>query len=201
MVWGEDQMEPGTGALRTLVWSVRKVLAPEERLRHDARGYRLEVHPGELDVDDFRHFAGIGSQGLDTGEYHAAALMLTEALRLWVEPSLTDVPRTPAMAAAVHKLEEERRAAHQALFTARLELGQHRDLLADLKADIEAHPQNERSWELLMLALYRCGRRADALEAYRRARSYLAENHGIEPGPCLRTMQRRILADDDALSP
>lgn len=200
LVWGDDTAPNGTGSLRTLIWSLRGLLAPEERVKREAHGYLLEVQPGELDLDEFRFLAAIGTQALDNGDHDKAVATLTKALRLWVEPPLSDVPRRPAMMATVHKLIEEQRSAREALFVARLALGQHRDLLADLEADTATYPQSERSWEHLMLALYRCGRRAESLEAYQHARAYLADNHGIDPGPVLQALQRQILADDDALT-
>lgn len=84
------------------------------------------------------------------------------------------------MMAAVHKLVAEQRSAREALVMARLTLGQHRDLLADLEADAESHPQSERSWEHLMLALYRCGRRAESLEAHGALGAHQGGEHSLQ---------------------
>jgi DNA-binding SARP family transcriptional activator len=200
LIWGDDAQATGTGSLRTLIWSVRRSLMPDEPLKHALGGYRLEVRSGELDLEEFRQLARLGGLAFDSGDHDTAVRILSQALRLWAEPPLVDVPHTPAMLGAVHGLVEERRAAREALFTARLALGHHRDLLPDLEAETSAYPQSERSWECLMIARYRCGRRAEALDAYLQAREYLAANYGIDPGPCLQQLHRQILADDAALT-
>jgi DNA-binding SARP family transcriptional activator len=93
---------------------------------------------------------------------------------------------------------EERLAATESLIEASLALGQHRDMLAALRAQLWLTPGHERLWEQLMLALYRSGRRADALTAFARARTLLAVDYGLDPGPGLRVLHQQILTDDPA---
>jgi DNA-binding SARP family transcriptional activator len=199
MLWGDDRPTNGAGALRTHIWSLRRHPPLADRLRHFPGGYSVEVRSGELDLDEFRESAAMGGRTLDSGDHHAAALRLSEALQLWREPPLADLPPTPALQATVTKVLEQRRAAQDALITARLALGQHRDLLPELEAETAAYPQDERLWEYLMLARYRSGRRAEALAAYHRVRAILTEDYGIDPGPSLRRLHELMLADDPSL--
>jgi DNA-binding SARP family transcriptional activator len=199
-LWGSDLSVNGAGALRTHIWSMRRLLALAGRLQSAAGGYVLATKPGELDSENFHRMTGQAADAHDRGDDRSAALVLMQALALWREPELADVPRTPALQGAVRKLVEQRRAAHEAMVSIRLSLGQHRELLPELGAEVSAHPENEWYWELLMLGLYRCGRRAEALDAYRRVRAILVADYGIDPGPGLRRLQQQILVDDPVLS-
>jgi DNA-binding SARP family transcriptional activator len=199
LLWGDDVPACAAGALRTHIWSLRRLLAPAQRLCHVPGGYRLEVLPGELDLETFRRLAEQGARALDCGDNRDADLLLSRALRLWREPPLADVPTTAALQGPVRKLLEQRRAVHESLITVRFALGQHWDLLSDLEEQTSAHPEDEWYWERLMVALYRCGRRAEALGAYRHVQAILAEKHGIDPGPGLQRIHRQILDDDPAL--
>jgi DNA-binding SARP family transcriptional activator len=199
MLWGDKIPADSGGALRTHIWSLRRLLAPADRLSHVAGGYRLELRPGELDVEEFRRLAAQGKLALDSGSDRDAAVLLTKALQLWREPTLADVPATVAMRGPVRQLTDQRRAAHAALVTAKLALGQHSDLVAELEAETSAHPEDEWYWERLMLGLYRSGRRAEALSAYRQVQKILAAEHGLDPGPSLQQMHQQILRDDPNL--
>jgi DNA-binding SARP family transcriptional activator len=199
MLWGDEAPADGAAALRTHIWSLRRLLAPEDRLSHVSRGYRLELRPGELDVEQFRQLAAQGKRALDSGNDRKAARLLSKALQLWREPTLADVPATAAMRGLVRKLTDERRAAHGAMVTARLALGQHSDLVAELEEETSARPEDEWYWERLMLGLYRSGRRAEALSAYRQVQKILTAEHGLDPGPGLQQLHEQILHDDPAL--
>jgi DNA-binding SARP family transcriptional activator len=199
MLWGDEIPADGAGALRTHIWSLRRLLAPADRLSHIAGGYRLELRPGELDVEEFRRQAQLGKLALDSGNDRDAATLLSKALQLWREPTFADVPTTGPMRVPVRRLTDQRRAAHAALVTARLALGQHSDLVAELDEKTLSHPEDEWYWEQLMLCLYRSGRRAEALSAYRRVQNFLAAEHGLDPGPGLQQLHQQILRDDLAL--
>jgi DNA-binding SARP family transcriptional activator len=200
LLWGADIPGSGPGALRTHVWAARRVLAPAKRLHKGAHGYRLEVRHGELDLDNFRELAELGGRGLAENDPRGAARLLSQALRLWREPPLADIPATPGLRAITRRLLDERQVTSEVLTDARLLLGQSSDLVPELRAQAAANPAHERVWGQLMLALYRCGRRAEALAAFTDARAVLAGQYGIEPGPVLQRLQRQILADDPALA-
>lgn len=200
LLWGADIPGSGPGALRTHVWAARRVLAPAKRLHQGAHGYRLEVRHGELDLDNFRELAELGGRGLAENDPRGAAQLLSQALRLWREPPLADIPATPGLRAITRRLLDERQVASEVLTDARLLLGQSSDLVPELRTQAAANPAHERVWGQLMLALYRCGRRAEALAAFTDARAVLAGQYGIEPGPVLQRLQRQILADDPALA-
>ena len=114
-------------------------------------------------------------------------------------PALADVDLVPSARAQAGRLEEERLAALEARAEALLACGRHRELIAELESLTVAHPLRERFWFQRMLALYRVGRQADALRAYRDLRTILVAELAIEPGPDLRDLEARILRQDRAL--
>lgn len=199
-LWEEDGPAPSPGALRTQIWALRRLLAPARRLRtSDYSGYQLEVHPGELDAAEFRRLAGQGRDALGTGDLPDAASALRQALALWGDPPLADVPATLAMGPAVQRLLDERHAARDLLNEARLSLGEHAALIPELREGTAAEPANERLWEQLMLALHRDGRTADALAAYQQARAAMNDELGLEPGHRIQRLHHRILTGDPEL--
>lgn len=200
LTWGQDRPGIREGNVRTQVYMLRKKHGLESRLLHDDRGYRLAVQPGELDVAEFSQLTARGQGALDRGEFRAAADLLARALRLWREPALADIPATLAMARTRERLHNQRRAAANAMVTAGLALGQHHEVLPWTAEHTAEYPTDERGWALAMTALYRCGRRAEALDAYRQARAVLADEYGIDPGPDLQRLHRQILRDEPARS-
>lgn len=200
MLWGSDQPRGVPEALRTHVWAVRRQLAPSLLLLTTAAGYRLDVQPGELDLDEFRQLSQRAEDAVRARQLASAAGLLGRALRLWREPPLGDIPATPAMAWAVRQLTQERQASRETLIEARFALGQRHQLIPGLSAEVAAHPERERLIQLLMLSLYGCDRRAEALDVYRRSQATLARRYGISPGPGLQRLHQQMLADDPALS-
>ena len=152
---------------------------------------------------DAGRFAALAERGralaADGGAGPALAL-LDEALALWRGPALADFDEHWALAEA-RRLDELRLATLEARVDARLALGRHGDLIAEIERLVDEHPLRERLRGQLMLALYRAGRQADALAAYRAAQRHLSTEVGVEPGPELRTLERRILDHDSALAP
>jgi DNA-binding SARP family transcriptional activator len=196
-----------TAALRQRLTRVRAVIGAG-RLETTRAGphrsadwYRLVVHPGELDADDFRDLVGDGMAAMDSGDPEGAARALQQAENLWREPAWQDLPPTPAAQAAAARLDEQRADAREALADARLALGQHRELVAMLRVAADANPHREHTWAQLVRALYRCGRTDEALAAHARARARLAADLGLDPGPELAELHRQILARDPALMP
>jgi DNA-binding SARP family transcriptional activator len=191
------------GALRTHVWALRRQLGPAGgltgRLHKDAAGYRLDVRPGELDLEAFRALADEGRRAFYGGDARGAEAVLDRALRIWRDPGLVDLPGATAAEMLGSRLLDERRMVAEHLVDARMALGRYSEVLGELRETLAAEPLNERSWQQMMLALYCCGRRAEALEAYRWAHGLLANDHGIDPGPGLRRLHERILSDDPSL--
>jgi DNA-binding SARP family transcriptional activator len=164
-----------------------------------APGYVLHVEPERLDLHRFEHWTTEAAQALGRAEHARAAELLTHALDLWRGAPLADVAYEPFAQTAIGRLEEVRLAALELRFEAELALGGHATALAELEALVWDNPLRERLRALLMVALYRAGRQADALEVYRAARQTLVDELGIEPSPALADLQRAILAHDPSL--
>jgi L-glyceraldehyde 3-phosphate reductase len=194
-LWSEDQPATPEVSLRSCVYGVRKLLPDASRLRTHPSGYLLEVRPGELDLAEFDDLARRGREALDRGDPRTAAGLLATALGLWTEPPLADVP----VAIDRERLLDHRQAARDALTDARLALGQHRQVLAELRSSVAEQPLREHAWAQLITALYRCGARAEALTAFGEVRIALVRTYGIEPGPELQELHRQVLADDPGL--
>jgi predicted ATPase/DNA-binding SARP family transcriptional activator len=195
-LWGEHAPKTAATALQVYVSNLRKLLSPE-RLETRTPGYLLHVEPEELDLARFERLAAKGNGG----DPEATATALTEALSLWHGQPLADFAYDPFAQGEIARLEELRLGAIERRIDAELELGRHAELVGELEALVAQHPLRERLREQLILALYRCRRQADALEAYREARQTLVEELGIEPGPALRELEKAILAQDSGLAP
>jgi hypothetical protein len=140
-----------------------------------------------------------GKQALATGEPGRAAALLRTALALWRGPALADVMYEPFVQPEAARLEELQLSCLEERIEADLALGRHADLVGEIEGLTERHPYRERLSGRLMLALYRSGRQAEALEVYRRLRERLDDELGIEPDPELRSLDRRILSQDPSL--
>jgi DNA-binding SARP family transcriptional activator len=199
-LWGEKQPAAGHTALRVRVSQLRKTLGPSgELLVAQPPGYALRIQPSQLDLSRFERMVAEGEAALGAGEPERAAGVLHEALGLWRGAPLADQPYAPFAQAPVVRLEELRLAALELRIDADLALGRHGSLAGELYALLAEHPLRERLWGQLMLALYRDGRQAEALVAFGAARTRLVEEIGIEPGPLLQELQKRILAQDPSL--
>ncbi|MCX5213307.1 hypothetical protein OG689_29270 [Kitasatospora sp. NBC_00240] len=196
-LWGADLPSDPGGALRSNLYGLRKATPIKGRLQTGRDGYGLALHEG--DVLDLHRFRGLAQQGRTAqllGDVDAAARLFQRALDTWGDPPLADIPATPIMQPVISELLEHRHAVQESLVDARLALGQHHELLPFLMSLTTAQPLQERRWEQLILALYRCGRRAEALDTFTRARRLLVEDYGIDPGGPLQHLQQLILADD-----
>ena len=183
-IWGEDPPDTAMKALQGYVSQLRKALGAD-RLVTRSPGYSLRVAEGELDLDRFEQLTREGRDRLAAGDAAAAAQQLGEALALW---------RGPAPG-----LEARRLAVLEDRVDADLALARHAELVPELEALVREHPLREHVRGQLMLALYRAGRQAEALEEYRRTRETLVDELGIEPGEELQELQRAILRHDPAL--
>ena len=196
-LWGTDLPSDPGGALRSNSYGLRKAIPIKRRLHSGRDGYGLTLHEGDvLDLHRFQSLTQKARAAQLLGDVDAAARLFQRALDTWGDPPLADIPATPIMQPVISELLEHRHAVQESLVDARLALGQHHELLPFLMSLTTAQPLRERRWEQLILALYRCGRRAEALDTFTRARRLLVEDYGIDPGGPLQHLQQLILADD-----
>ena len=199
-LWGEDSPPSAANALQAAISRLRRVL-PAGRLTTTARGYMLRLFPAELDVAQFEQLIFEGRDALAAGTAAEAVQLLDQAMTLWRGPPLTDFRYEPFAQAEIARLEELRLACLEERNEANLAVGSAGALTAELGRMVTDHPLRERLRGQLMLALYRSGRQADALEAYRQFRSTLMEELGLEPSSALRELQAAILRHDPVLAP
>jgi DNA-binding SARP family transcriptional activator len=193
-VWGERPPERAANALQVYVSQLRKALG-RDRIATQSSGYVIRVAEGELDVDRFERLVA-EARGAEPA---LAARSLREALALWRGPPLGDLEDVAFAEAERRRLQELRLSAVEQRVDADLELGRHAELVPELESFVHEHPLRERPRGQLMLALYRSGRQAEALEVYRQARRLLQDELGLEPGDALKRLERSILAQDPAL--
>ena len=195
-LWGEKVPESGRTALQVRVSQLRKALGGAGgRIVTRAPGYVLRVEPDELDLYCFERLV----READAAEPADAAAKLRKALGLWRGSPLVDLSDASFAQPAIRRLEELRLAAYEKRIEADLALGRHADLVGELETLVEGHPWRERLHAQLMLALYRCGRQADALAAYQNARRVLVEQLAIEPSAPLRQLEQAILRQEVSL--
>ncbi|MEU1781554.1 BTAD domain-containing putative transcriptional regulator [Streptomyces abikoensis] len=191
--------------LQNAVWALRGLLTAggtrvnTAELITKAPGYMLKVDPGRVDLFVFRQRVADGRAALAAQAPEAAAVLLREALDLWRGPILADLVEAGVAWPELTAAEKARLDAMEDFFEAELACGRHHTVLGRLEAMVEGQPHRERSSGQLMLALYRCGRQADALNLYDRVRAALGEGLGLEPGRGLRMLQRAILQHDPSL--
>jgi predicted ATPase/DNA-binding SARP family transcriptional activator len=195
-LWGEDASARAVKTIQVYVSRLRRALGDPELLVTTPAGYRLRVRPGELDVGEFELRVADGRRALADGQAEEAGTVLREALDLWRGPPLADVASLPFAAVEIARLEEEQLAALELRVEADLAAGRHAELVGELQRLTSQNPWSERLHGQRMLALYRSGRQADALEAYRDARAALVDELGVEPGHELRDLERAILGHD-----
>ncbi|HEY6759116.1 MAG TPA: AfsR/SARP family transcriptional regulator [Baekduia sp.] len=199
-LWGDAPPDAGTAALRVRVSQLRRALGPAGALLVTRPpGYALALDDEQLDLRRFERLVEEGDQALARGDAAGAAVHLRAALALWRGPPLADFSYAPFAQSAIVRLEELRLAAVELRNDAELALGRHARMVGELRALAREHPLRERLCGQLMLALYRDGRQAEALDAYRTARRRLVDEIGLEPGRELQEVERRILAQDPGL--
>jgi DNA-binding SARP family transcriptional activator len=205
-VWGEQPPPTVRQSLQNHVASLRRAIEgagapanPPRTLRTRDPGYLLEIDTDQLDLQRFRRLVDEGRGALAGGEATTAVRLLHEALSLWRGPVLADVVAAGAAWPELVGIDEERVAAMEARLEADLARGRHLEMIGELEGLVRHHPLREHLHGQLMLALYRCGRQADALGAYRAARRILVDELGIEPSLRLQRLEQAILAQDPAL--
>src|SRR6186997_1203248 len=189
-LWGEKAPATAANTLQVYVSQIRKIVG--DRLSTEGGSYRLRVEADEL--------AEEGAAALGRRAYGDVSELLREALSLWRGQALADLRYDSFAQGEIARLDELRLAATENFLDAELGLGRHDQAIGELEALIGEHPLRERLRGLLMLGLYRAGRQADALEAYRAARQTLLDELGLEPGPELRELEQAILRQDESLS-
>jgi DNA-binding SARP family transcriptional activator/class 3 adenylate cyclase len=197
-LWGDTPPAGADTTLQSYVSQLRKALGDDRdgaapRLHSRAGGYVLEADGDLVDAGRFERLAAEGAAARRAGDPATADRLLGDALSLWRGRAYTEFADQPFARAGAERLEEARLAALQDRFDAVLELGRHREVVPELEALVAAHPLRERLTAQLMLALYRSGRQADALAAYRQLRLRLADELGIDPSAELRELERSIL--------
>ena len=203
LVWADRPPATAGAALHNHMLRLRRMLGDggSERIRAVAPGYVLRVEPGELDLEVFAARCEAGRQAMGQGRWAHAREEFAGALALWRGQPLEDVPSLEAHP-RVGQLLEAQAQALEARIEADLHLGLHREVIGELCAMTAEHPLREGLHAQLMLALYRAGRAAEALEAFQALRHILVENLGVEPSNPLQQLQRRILnADPDLAGP
>ena len=197
-VWAEDPPDTAANVLQGYVSQLRKELG-RDTIETREPGYLLRVDHDSLDLHRFERLVSDGTELLERGRTEDAAVLLQESLALWRGPALADVADEGVLRQAAARLDELRLVALERRIEADLACGRHAELVGELEALAAEYPLRERPRALQMLALYRCGRQADALAAYRVARATLVDELGIEPGAQLQELERAILQHDPAL--
>ncbi|GIF23751.1 XRE family transcriptional regulator [Paractinoplanes tereljensis] len=197
-VWGDDAPQRADGALYSYLSRLRRAVADAAEVGIERRpgGYVLTADPQTVDLHAFRRLI---TQARSAESDRSAAELLTQALGLWRGEPFAGLD-TPWLDSMRQSLLGERFAAVLDHHDVLLRLGRHAEVLPSLSAAVAEHPLDERLTEQLMLALYRCGRQADADEQYRRIRHLLADELGSDPGAGLRRLHERILAADPTLT-
>jgi DNA-binding SARP family transcriptional activator len=197
-LWGERPPASAAKTVQAYVSNLRRALG-DGLLVTRGHGYLLRTARGQLDVDRFEALVDAGRTAFADGDAGRSSERLREALALWRGPPLADFAYEPFAQAEAARLGEERLAALEDRIDADLALGRHATLVGELEALVHEHPLRERLQSQLMLALYRSGRQADALERYQQARRKLLDELGIEPGRELQELELAILNQDPEL--
>ncbi len=199
-LWEGDPPPSAAATLQGYVSQLRKVVGAD-RLVSRAGGYQLTVDAGELDVDRFEAEVAEGRRLLAAGDAEGAVTHLTAAIGRWRGAALVDSVGAAWATAHVARLEEARLGAVESFLEARLARGEHAGVVSDAEGAVAEHPLRERLWAILMTALYRDGRQADALRAFQRVRRILADELGIEPSRELVELEAQMVRQEPALTP
>jgi DNA-binding SARP family transcriptional activator len=199
-VWGDDPPPSAQHAIGVHVSRLRRALGVD-CIESQPHGYRLRAEGSVIDVGRFEALMAEASRALAVGDPQAAAGALADGLALWRGPALGDLATSNAARADRARLDELRALALERRIDAELACGRHLELVPDLRQLVGEMPLREVFHARLMLALYRSGRQAEALEVYHRAREVLDRELGVDPGRELETLQRAVLEHDPALDP
>lgn len=198
-LWGEDPPDTAVGSLQAHVSRLRRALGSHGSAVETGRaGYTLGVEPDAVDANQFELLLANGRAAMLDGQWEQASELLGRALALWRGPALADV-RAPYAAPAAARLENLRLVAEEDLLEVGLALGRDAEVVDRSDALVTAHPYRERLWRSRIVALYRGGQAAAALDAYQGLRSTLIDELGVDPSPPLQELELAILRHDPAL--
>ncbi|MEU6847626.1 AfsR/SARP family transcriptional regulator [Streptomyces sp. NPDC046716] len=207
-VWGEHPPRSLQTTLQTYILQIRNAIAAalgddgtgaglpngaKSILVTEPGGYRLDVHGGMLDAHEFDALSSAGHRALDQGDWAGASAYFRRALSLWHGRALVDVPCGALLEVEATRLDQSRMSVLQRRIEADLRLGRHHELVGELSGLAARHPLHEAVHEQLMLALYRVGRRSDALTVYRQLRRCLNQSLGLDPSPSVEQLHRAVL--------
>jgi predicted ATPase/DNA-binding SARP family transcriptional activator len=198
-LWGNDPPATAAKAVQVHLSKLRSALGPEQPIVTRPSGYTVNIEPEQLDLARFEALSERARAAGRDGDPQAAAGLWREALALFRGRPLDDVPLRGLAATEASRLAELQVAALEERIAVELELGEHVAVAGELQALVAEHPYRERLHAQLMLALYRSGRQAEALDAFRHARRTLVEDLGLEPGRELQQLESAVLAQDPAL--
>ncbi len=198
-LWGEEPPAAARNGLQGLVSKLRRALGSTSLVAMRGGGYALELPPDAVDVHRFQQLVGAGRAAAVGGDAARAIELLAEADSLWRGDALAEFAYEDFASVEASRLSELRLAAVEERLDMELQLGRHRGVIGELEALVTAHPLRERPRGLLMIALYRAGRQADALRTFQEGRHILGEELGLDPGPELRQLEAAILAQDPSL--
>jgi WD40 repeat protein/DNA-binding SARP family transcriptional activator len=196
-IWGEEPPEKARNIIQTYISHLRKALG-RDRIQSHAPGYRLSVESSELDSNQFDSLVRDAKKTLAI-DPNIAVGMFEDALGLWRGPALADLADHPSLLAEAARLDDLRLEAQEHRMEGLLASGAQARAIGELEILLARHPWRESLWGLLMLAFYREGRQADALNTYQRAREILADELGIDPSPELTRLHERVLQQDPGL--
>ena len=198
-LWESDPPRTAEHSVQVYVSELRKALEPTATIVRERTGYVLQPKASTSDVDRFERLAARGRAAMDAGDPVAATDLLRQALGVWRGAALADFAFDDFARGDIYRLEDRRLTVTEDRIDADLSSGRHTDVVAELQGLVDAHPGRERLRAALMLALYRGGRQAEAVQEFHRARARLAEDLGIDPGRELADLATAILAQDPAL--
>lgn len=202
-LWPKKAPACARTAVQTYVLEVRKRMARAAEsplvLATESDGYVLSASDDGVALRCFETYAGAGYRAREQGDFQTASDAFAKALALWRGEALSDIRTGHHLQAEVEELEETRLNLLDRRIDADLRLGRHHELLGELRGVIARHPTHEGLCAHLMLALYRAGRRSEALGVYHKVRAGLVKEFGLEPSPALRRLQRSMLVSDQGL--
>ncbi len=198
-LWGPESSSAARNGLQGLVSKLRRALGSASLVATRGGGYALEVPPESVDVHHFEQLVAAGRAMAISGNLESAIELLADADSLWRGEALTEFAYEEFAAAEISRLSELRLAAVEERLDIELQLGRHRGVIVELESLVAEHALRERLRGLLMIALYRAGRQADALRMFQEGRRILGEELGLDPGPELRQLEAAILAQDPSL--
>jgi DNA-binding SARP family transcriptional activator len=202
VIWGASPPRSAKVTLQNYIKRLRHALGPAAgRISTHPHGYMIAAGPDELDVSRFEGLVWSASAAAKAGSWHRAMAQANEALELWRGEPLEDVDSELLALREAPRLAETRLHALETRIGASLQLGGHAEVIPELQSLTRVYPLRENFQALLLLALYRSGRQAEALAAYQDTRRMLVRELGIEPGTELRELHRQILAADSRLTP